>query len=207
MSKKYTNAMRLNLPTGEDCLRANAELQRRLLAETEEYAYKIWDRVGGRIISALIESTSETFKTTPDVNHAFFHVNFIKSNVFNWQRGVGRSEEEIRAIIEVWHMFKSLPSSIDQGLNEYYAELLMENLIADLETYGYEVNFGSEVRRYYPFFNPDEAGGRTYDYKMYITPMRNDFMSRFRRKMNKMYKAFLSKMNRWFPSHEVRKRA
>ena len=207
MSKKYANDLRLNLPTGEDCLRANAELQRKLLAETEEYAYKIWDKVGGRIVSALIESTAETFKTTPNVNHAFFNVYFIRSNVFNWQRSVARSEEEIRAIIDVWHMFKSLPSSIDQDLNEYYAELLMEKLIADLETYGYEVSFDSEVRRYYPFFNPDGAGGRTHDYRMYITPMRNDFMSRFRRKMNKMHKAFLSKMNKWFPSHEVRKRA
>lgn len=39
MSKKYANNLRLNLPTGEDCLRANAELQRRLLSETEEYAH------------------------------------------------------------------------------------------------------------------------------------------------------------------------
>lgn len=207
MDKKYVNSLKLDLPTGDYCLRVNAELQTKMLRDAEEYADNIWDKVGGRILSAYVNATANAFGTQSGITRACFDKYFITRNVFNFTRKEGRSDEEIKAIVDVWHMFKSLPGVDDSTLNEYYSELLMEKLRKDLESYGYAISFSGAVYRYWPFFNPDESGGRTHEYMLYITPLRMDFVSRSRRQILKILQNIQRKLDQWFPAHEPSKRA
>ena len=56
MSKKYTNSLKLNLPTGDFCIRVNEELQKNLIKDAEEHADKI-----RKIKSALNRKTNRPF--------------------------------------------------------------------------------------------------------------------------------------------------
>ena len=208
MSKKYTNSLKLNLPTGDFCIRVNEELQKKLIKDVETYADKIWDKVGVRVIDALINSTASTFQTKPGVKQACFDIYFIVNTVFDIANRKNRTQEETRAAIEVYHMFRRLPSttSLDSDLNEYYSELLIQKLRNDLEEYGYDLHFSSTVTSYWLFFNPDEVGARNYNAWMFITPLRMDFISRSKRRILKILQNIHRKLDKWFPG-EPKKRA